>query len=270
MKNPRTYGKSPFNLAVIHGGPGAGGEMAPVARELASSWGVLEPIQTATSLEGQVEELRMVLESYGDLPVALIGFSWGAWLSFIVAAHYPRLVKKLILIGSGPYEEKYVARLQEARLSRFSGQEGAEFEAIIRALGDPATEDRDRLLAQLGALAAKTDAYDPIMDESDALDSVGAQGDVFQPVWQEAAELRRSGKLLAIGKQIRCPAVAIHGNYDPHPAEGVQKPLSAILKNFRFIRLKNCGHKPWIERGARDEFYAILKEELRSGCLHGV
>lgn len=270
MKNLGKYGEAPFNVAVIHGGPGAGGEMAPVARELAPGWGVLEPLQTATSLEGQVEELRTVLETYADLPVILIGFSWGAWLSFIVTAHYPRLVRKLILVGSGPYEEKYVARLQETRLSRLSEEERIEFESLIRALGDPATEDKDRLLARLGALAAKTDEYDPIMDESDAFDLVGTQGDVFQPVWQEAVELRRSGQLLALGKHIRCPVVAIHGDYDPHPAEGVQKPLSAILKSFRFIRLKNCGHKPWIERGARDEFYAILKEELRSGCLHGV
>jgi len=75
MKNPRTYGKAPFNIAVIHGGPGTGGEMAPVARELASGWGVLEPFQTAVSLEGQIEELRTILEKYGDLPVTLIGFS---------------------------------------------------------------------------------------------------------------------------------------------------------------------------------------------------
>jgi hypothetical protein len=34
MKNLRIYGKAPFNVAVIHGGPGAVGEMAPVAREL--------------------------------------------------------------------------------------------------------------------------------------------------------------------------------------------------------------------------------------------
>jgi pimeloyl-ACP methyl ester carboxylesterase len=270
MKNLRKYGKVPFNVAVIHGGPGAGGEMAPVARELASGWGVLEPIQTATSLEGQVEELRTVLEIYGDLPVILIGFSWGAWLSFIVTAHYPPLVKKLILVGSGPYEEKYVARLQEARLSRLSEEERAELESLIRALGDPATEDRDRLLARLGALASKTDEYDPITDESDAFDSVGTQGDVFQPVWKEAAELRRSGQLLALGKHIKCPVVAIHGDYDPHPAEGVQKPLAVILGSFRFIRLKNCGHKPWSERGARNEFYAILEEELHFGCLHGV
>ena len=262
LKNPRTYGTAPFNVAVIHGGPGAGGEMAPVARRLASGWGVLEPIQRATSLEGQVEELRSVLEKNGDPPVTLVGFSWGAWLSFIVAAHYPALIRKLILVGSGPYEEKYVARLQETRLSRLREEERTEFQCIIRALGDPVTEDKDSLLARLGALASKTDEYDPIMDKPDESDSVGGQGDLFQQVWSEAAELRRNGELLALGKQIACPVVAIHGDYDPHPAEGVRGPLSAALTCFRFILLENCGHTPWIERQARDRFYEILQEEL--------
>ena len=65
-------------MAVIHGGPGAAGEMAAVANELASNWGILEPLQTATSLQGQVEELKTVLEKNASLPVILIGFSWGA------------------------------------------------------------------------------------------------------------------------------------------------------------------------------------------------
>ena len=86
MKNLRKYGKTPYKIAVIHGGPGAGGEMAPVARELASGWGVLEPLQTSASLEGQIEELKTVLEKNGDLPITLVGFSWGAWLGFIFAA----------------------------------------------------------------------------------------------------------------------------------------------------------------------------------------
>ncbi len=54
MKNLRKYGKAPFKVAVIHGGPGAPGEMAPVARELSSVSGVLEPLQTATTIEGQI------------------------------------------------------------------------------------------------------------------------------------------------------------------------------------------------------------------------
>src|SRR5712692_10060037 len=54
MQNLRLYGQSPFTVAVLHGGPGAPGTMAPVARELATEWGVLEPLQTADSLDGQV------------------------------------------------------------------------------------------------------------------------------------------------------------------------------------------------------------------------
>jgi len=260
MKNLRIYGKAPFNVAVVHGGPGASGEMAPVARELASGWGVLEPLQTAASLEGQIEELRTVLEKNGDLPVTLIGFSWGAWLSFIFAANYPAMVRKLILIGSGGHEEKYAARIQETRLNRLSEEDRTEVKSLIEVLDDPAAEGKSTAFARLGALLSKADAYDPIMYESEAIDY---QVDIFQSVWKDAAELRRSGKLLELGKHIRCPVVAIHGDYDPHPAEGVQKPLSAILKSFRFVLLKNCGHMPWIERQARDKFYGILEEELR-------
>ena len=160
MKNLRTYGKAPFNVAVIHGGPGAGGEMAPVARELASGRGVMEPIQTGTSLDGQVEELRTVLEENGDIPLTLIGFSWGAWLSFIVAAKYPAIVKKLILIGSGGFEEKYAVRTQETRLNRLSENERTEFKSLIRILGDPAEAGKDESLARLGELVSKVDAYD--------------------------------------------------------------------------------------------------------------
>ena len=65
-----------------------------------------------------------------------------------------------------------------------------------------------------------------------------------------------------MGGQIRCPVVAIHGAYDPHPAEGVRGPLTSIIRDFRFILLDRCGHEPWIERWARDRFYEILKNEL--------
>jgi pimeloyl-ACP methyl ester carboxylesterase len=262
MQNVRTYGKAPFSVAVIHGGPGAGGEMAPVARELAYDRGVMEPIQTATSLHGQVEELRRVLENHGDIPAILMGFSWGAWLSFIVTARYPALVKKLLLVGSGPFEAQYVSRLQETRLRRLSEEDRREFTLVIRALGHPATEDKDIFLARLKAFAAKTDMYDPITTAADASDVVGGQGAMFYRVWQAAAALRSNGELLALAKRIQCPVVAIHGDYDPHPAAGVHKPLSRALADFRFILLEQCGHTPWLERSARERFYRIIKAEL--------
>lgn len=265
MRNLRTYGRPPLGIAVIHGGPGAGGEMAPVARELQADWGVLEPLQTKTTLERHVSELKAVLETSANLPAVLIGFSWGAWLSFIVAARYPSLVQKLVLVGSGPFEHKYLRDIGVTRLSRLSENERGEYESIIRKLGGPYTEGKASAFARLGALASKTDEYDPIDPEPDEPDVNGGQSNEFHAVLKEGQEMRKTGKLLDLGNRIQCPIVAIHGDYDPHPAEGVRGPLSAVLKSFRFVLLENCGHKPWIERQARGKFYATLRAELRSG-----
>lgn len=234
--------------------------MAPVARELSSKRGVLEPLQTARSLEGQVEELRSTLETSGDPPVVLIGFSWGAWLSYITAARYPGIVRKLILIASGPFEERYAANIHETRLSRLGGLERAEAGSLAAILYSPGTvRDKKAGFKRLGALFLKADAYDPAgSDESDEIDY---DIDIFQHVWEEAAALRKNGTLLELGRAITCPVIALHGDFDPHPAAGVREPLSAVVRDFRFMLLENCGHKPWTERQARSRFYEILRKE---------
>ncbi|MCE2950703.1 MAG: hypothetical protein ACK5TR_07225 [Alphaproteobacteria bacterium] len=59
----RCHGSAPYGLALVHGGPGAAGDLAPLAHALAKDQGVLEPLQRAISFEGQVEELAVVLTS---------------------------------------------------------------------------------------------------------------------------------------------------------------------------------------------------------------
>lgn len=262
MQNPRTYGDPPFNTVVVHGGPGAGGEMAPVARELAAGWGVLEPIQTATSLQGQLEELHTVLTHGGDSPVTLIGHSWGAWLSFLFAATYPTRVDKLILVSAGPFEQTYVDSMRETRFGRLSASAKSEFDAIMGVLNQPEISGKDAAFTRLAKFFTVLDAYDPIDDASDIYGAIPCRYDIYQGVWPEAAELRRSGTLARLGFDIQCPVVAMHGSHDPHPAEGVRSPLRAVLKQFEFILLPHCGHTPWIERQAQDAFYLTLKQAL--------
>lgn len=261
MINLRKYGEKPFRLAVIHGGPGAAGEMAPVARELSTVAGVLEPLQTASTIEGQVRELQAVLKRSGALPVTLIGFSWGAMLSFIFTARHPSFVRKLILIGSGPFEEKYAASIMSTRLSRLGEAERQEVLSLMETLNTSGIEDKNTPLARLGKLISRADSYDPLPENSEMLE---CRYDIYQSVWEQARELRNSGKLLKLGERIRCPVIAIHGDHDPHPSTGVKDPLSRTLKDFRFILLEKCGHSPWLERNARDMFYNILEEELLS------
>lgn len=247
-------------MAVIHGGPGAAGEMAPVARRLSRNHGVLEPLQTARSVEGQIEELREALSQHSQIPAVLIGHSWGAWLSLLTAARYPELCAKLILVSSPPFAESYAAGLQTRRLDHLDDAEKAEYEAALAALSDPATPDSDRLLARLGCLAAKADAFAPGRDADESGD-IRVSGEIYRAVWTEASELRRSGELLRRARLVRCPVVAIHGDSDSSPAAGVSEPLST-LPDFRLNMLSQCGHTPWLERYAKEEFYRILLSEI--------
>jgi pimeloyl-ACP methyl ester carboxylesterase len=145
-------------------------------------------------------------------------------------------------------------------MSRLSEEEKTEFGSLVEILDDPTIKDKTAAFSRFGALCSKADAHDPIEWESEA---IACRPDIFKSVWKDASELRKSGRLLDLGKRIDCPVVAIHGDYDPHPAEGVQNPLSAVLRDFRFVLLENCGHVPWIERKAKDKFYEVLKRELR-------
>jgi pimeloyl-ACP methyl ester carboxylesterase len=260
--NPRAYGSPPFRVAVVHGGPGACGEMAPVARELSLSRGVLEPLLTAGSVGGQIEELKGMREGGGAFPVTLIGFSWGAWLAVLFAARYPALARKLILVGSGGFEERSGARTMETRMRRLSGDERKESASLMEVSEKAPGGDGISAIARLGAIFAWADAYDPIEEEPS--EPVDFRADVYRAVWGEAAALRKSGALMESVKQIACPVAEIHGDYDPHPSEDVRIPLSGVLGDFRFILLEHCGHKPWIERRAKDEFYRVLNEEVIS------
>ncbi len=259
----RSYGPAPFATALLHGGPGAAGELASLARRLAAGRGVLEPLQRAGSVDGQVEELRAALEAYAHPPVTLVGFSWGAWLACLTAARHPELVRKLVLVASGPFQERWAADIDATRRARLTPAERTELDRATARLAEPGTgSEREAALRRLGELATKADAFDPVESLSAEDAGLDFDAEIFRRVWPEAARLRRTGELLEETSRARCPIVAIHGDHDPHPAEGVRAPLAARVRDFHFILLPRCGHRPWLERQAREEFLAVLEQEL--------
>ncbi len=258
--NVRLYGQGPYGVAVVHGGPGAAGEMAPVADRLSrAGFGVLEPLQTKDSVVSQIEELLHQMQAYGEIPYTLIGFSWGAWLSLLAAAREPSHIEKLILISSGSFQTSYVTGLMDTRRQRLSGQENDELTELLYRLTDEHEKERDTVFARLGQLMTKADACDPIdLNES----AMSCRFDIFKKVWAEAEALRRSGQLLETATQLQCPVIAIHGDHDPHLAAGVREPLTKAIGDFQFILLPRCGHKPWIEKHSAEDFYRILIQSL--------
>lgn len=258
MSNYKTYGTDPYQVLLIHGGPGAAGEMAPVAERLSGETGVVEAYQTKRTIDELLTELDDIIDKACDSPVTLCGYSWGAWLSYIYSATYPDKVRKLILISSGPFYEHYAPEIAAARRSRMSEEDKLAHDRLVSKLNRNGTTKSDDL-RDFGRLMTQIDSYAPLPLEADSLN---VDMEIYQRIWPEAGILRASGKLAEYGTSISCPVVAIHGTYDPHPYQGVIEPLSGLVKDFKYILLEKCGHTPWIERYARDRFYEVLLPEL--------
>src|SRR5262249_3646614 len=132
---------------------------------------------------------------------------------------------------------------------------------LNRLLADPQIQDKGALFSRYGHLFDKTENYDI---EPEVKDRFETDPEIFKDVWAEAAAMRSSGQLLHQASLVKCPVLAIHGDYDPSPAEGVHEPLTRVLTApFDFIVLRNCGHTPWLERRARDELYRILEKSTK-------
>lgn len=254
------HGASPYHLAVIHGGPGAPGSAAALAAGLSGCGGVLEPWQSADSVAGEIEELRRQLAE-AEPPLILVGHSWGAWLAALTAAAHPGLADKLILIGCGALKASYAEEIAPRRLANLSPEEGGRYRELLKLLeGGDACPDRDARLAELGQLTEKSDSFATLA--ASRLHVRPVAGRIYQQVWREAAARRASGELLDAFRQLTCPVTVFHGENDPSPAAGVLEPLREIGLEFIPYLLPQCGHSPWKETYARNDFFRKLKWEV--------
>ena len=72
-----------------------------------------------------------------------------------------------------------------------------------------------------GPWQANLTNLDPLSDSGSETDRFPPLGAIYHRVRESAAQLRRSGELLNLDRLITYPITAIHGDDDPHPAEGV-------------------------------------------------
>ena len=85
-----------------------------------------------------------------------------------------------------------------------------------------------------------------------------ADSQMHNMIWDEAAKLRTNGELLATFKHIKNKIVLIQGETDPHPARGITIPLQENGVECETYILEKCGHSPFMEKYAKDDFYKIL------------
>jgi pimeloyl-ACP methyl ester carboxylesterase len=260
VKNYRTHGKKPYEIITLHGGPGALGELKPLSEKLGEEFGVIEYLQTKESIELLLKDIQKILSKKVQSPVNVIGFSWGDWLAVFFADQYPEMVKSLILISSGPFEEKYSKNIHKNRFNRMNDKEKELFEKVEQKFIE-GKNVKIKLLNNFVDLMHKVDAYQYKKSNNNV---TNFQINLYKKIWNEAAKLRKNNQLIKALAKIDCPIKVIHGDYDPHPYQGVKKPLEKLQKDYEFKLLKKCGHTPWKEKIAKDEFYNTLFNYLSS------
>jgi pimeloyl-ACP methyl ester carboxylesterase len=70
--------------------------------------------------------------------------------------------------------------------------------------------------------------------------------------------LQAEGVYPAAFAAIRSPVLMLHGDADPHPGDMIRVSLAPYLPQLEYRRLERCGHYPWLERVAREEFRTTL------------
>ena len=100
--------------------------------------------------------------------------------------------------------------------------------------------------------------YDPLPPDEAPAPSEPFDLRAHTETWEDMLRLQESGLYPAAFSAIRSPVLMLHGAYDPHPGRMIQAGLAPYLPQIEYREWERCGHDPWCERYARDEFFAVL------------
>lgn len=264
----RIWSENGPTVVVLHGGPGAPGSAAPIARGLADRFRVLEPWQrgageTPLTAARHIADLSRVLETQcpGERP-ALVGESWGAMLALAFAAEQPDALSALALAGCGTFDAASRARMHEILAERIDGDLRRRVKAIQAEITDP-----DERLRKQFSLVQPLYCWDLVDPHPDSFRHFDAQA--HRESWDDLIRLQESGRYPAAFSAIRCPVAMFHGNYDPHPGRMIRDGLRPFLSHLEYREFQHCGHFLWNEREATPDFFAELRQWLRERAADG-
>lgn len=262
----RSYGTSGPRVIVLHGGPGAPGSAAPIARGLADAFSILEPWQRVSGPEPltvarHVADLDELIDARcADERPALVGWSWGAMLALAYAAAHPGRAAALALVGCGTFDPAARARLRATLDERIDPALRARLDRL-----DDQTPDPARRLEARYELTRHLYDCDPLPDAAEQPPQA-FDAPAHAETWADMVRCQDEGLYPAAFAAIQAPVVMLHGACDPHPGPLIRASLEPWLPQLEYHELPRCGHSPWLERHARAPFFARLRRWLAHRC----
>lgn len=254
----RRTGSGPATV-VLHGGPGAhhdyllpgfdalatgrtliyydqrGGGKSPVARDVPVGW---------TEHVADLEALRSI---WGLDRLTLLGYSWGGLLAELYATTHPDRVERLALVSAAPAwraaRTEFERRFHERTMS-------PALQAERATLRESKLRERDPVAFQRRLFELSVAGYFHDPSQVGALTPFRVTGRTQQEVWSSLGEFDLRPAL----RGLHLPAVVLHGDDDPIPAEVAREVAECLGAPFHL--LPQCGHVPYVE--AFEDFRRIL------------
>ncbi len=247
-------------MFLLHGGPGAPGYLAPVAKVLGKYFRVIEPMQRKSSnapltVAQHVADLHELIKSPSDNErPALVGHSWGAMLALAYASTYPDAISCSVLIGCGTFD---VASRKQLELTRNVRMDNKLMHQVQRV--ENQTLSPNERMEAMGRLNLQLDSYrlGPVEDKMLTCDARG-----HEETWRDMMRLQAAGTYPESFSSIYVPSIMLHGAYDPHPGHMIHESLRPYMPQLAYKLWLACGHYPWLEREAKEEFYTTLLDWL--------
>jgi pimeloyl-ACP methyl ester carboxylesterase len=171
-------------------------------------------------------------------------------LALVYATHHPPTPAGLVLIGCGTFSQAARAEFEARRALRLTPADHARIAHITEAEKDP-----NRRLAEWGRVMTRVYGYDVDDGPSDltVVDAVA-----HEQTWADIVRLINHGVYPAAFAAITCPVLMLHGEADPHPGHLTSDELRRHIPHLEYREFSKCGHSPWLERQARDEFFESI------------
>jgi proline iminopeptidase len=254
----RRVGSGPVTV-VLHGGPGAhhdyllpgfdalatgrtlvyydqrGGGRSAVPREVPVGW------------REQVADLEALRQAWGLERLTLAGYSWGGLLSLLYATEHPDRVDRLALVSPAPAWRAARADFERRLAVRTMAPELQAERAALRASG---LRDRDPDAYQRRVFELSVAGYFHDPARAAGLTPFRVTGRTQQEVWDSLGDYDLRPALVTL----RLPAIVLHGDDDPIPADSARVLAETIGAPLHL--LPRCGHVPYVE--AFEEFRRLL------------
>jgi pimeloyl-ACP methyl ester carboxylesterase len=188
--------------------------MAPIGRELADAYRVVEPFQRHSGGEpltvaGHIRDLHELLVSGGGAPHVIVGHSWGAMLALAYAAAHTEAASSIVLVCPATFDPAARDVLWE-NLDRRMDAEGRHLMATL----EQDAPDADEHLRRMGNLMLPIYSYDLATTDQE-VEHYDARG--YRESWGDMMRWMTRGVYPAAFADIRSPVLMLHGADDPHP-----------------------------------------------------